>query len=93
LHWSLYGVGLPRPTSVQDQGQCCDVFGSVVWINEAKGYGFIRPDHGGADVFCHCRAAQQAGLRLTEGLRLIFDLAPGAGKNSRPQAVNLQLVD
>jgi len=54
--------------------------GTVKWFNATKGYGFIQPDDGGADVFVHISAVEQAGLRgLNEGQKISFD----ALKNSR----------
>jgi cold shock protein len=65
--------------------------GTVAWLNEVKGYAFIERDNGAPDVFCHITAAQRAGLKLREGLRLSFDLV--LGKNGRDQATNLRLAD
>ncbi len=49
--------------------------GTVKWFNTAKGFGFIQPDDGGADVFVHVSAVEQAGLRgLNEGDTVDFDL-------------------
>ena len=49
--------------------------GTVKWFNGKKGYGFIRPDDGGRDVFVHISAVEQAGLqRLDEGQKLSFEL-------------------
>ncbi|MCB8877621.1 cold-shock protein [Acidisoma silvae] len=54
--------------------------GSVKWFNATKGFGFIQPQDGGADVFVHISAVQQAGLSgLNEGQQVSFD----AVKNSR----------
>lgn len=64
--------------------------GVVKWFNPTKGYGFVQPDAGGADVFIHITAVQQAGLRaLNEGQKISFELATTKGKTS---AVNLQVV-
>jgi len=49
--------------------------GTVKWFNTAKGFGFIQPDDGGADVFVHVSAVEQAGLRgLNEGDIVEFEL-------------------
>jgi CspA family cold shock protein len=51
--------------------------GTVKWFNGEKGYGFIRPDDGGKDVFVHISAVERAGLqRLDEGQKLIFEIVP-----------------
>lgn len=65
--------------------------GTVKWFNSTKGYGFIQPDDGGADVFVHISAVERAGLRgLNEGQRVGFDLQrdPKKGKSA---AANLRL--
>ncbi|WP_271585147.1 cold-shock protein [Bradyrhizobium sp. CCBAU 45389] len=55
--------------------------GSVVWFNRFKGYGFIRPDGGGKDVFVHMSAVEQAGLQtLVEGQRVRYELVTASGK-------------
>ena len=49
--------------------------GTVKWFNTAKGFGFIQPDDGGADVFVHISALNQAGLdALNEGDKLEYEL-------------------
>jgi CspA family cold shock protein len=50
-------------------------FGTVKWFNATKGYGFIQPEDGGADVFVHISAVERAGLgSLNEGQRVGFEL-------------------
>ena len=62
--------------------------GTVKWFNAQKGFGFIQPDDGGADVFVHISAVEKAGLRgLNEGQKISFEITSERGKNS---ATNLQ---
>jgi CspA family cold shock protein len=64
--------------------------GIVKWFNAEKGYGFIAPDDGSADVFAHFSAiADTGGYRsLTEQQRVEFDVTQGAkgaqAENIRP---------
>jgi len=64
--------------------------GKVKWFNAQKGYGFITPDDGGADVFVHISALQQSGLsELRDGQAVEFQIEPG--KNGKTAAANLKL--
>ena len=58
--------------------------GTVKWFNATKGYGFIKPDEGSADVFVHISAVEKAGYTgLAEGTRLSYELVKGrAGKST-----------
>lgn len=63
--------------------------GTVKWFNPTKGYGFIQPDDGGADVFVHISAVEKAGLqRLNENQKVSYELATNKGKTS---AANLKV--
>ena len=62
--------------------------GTVKWFNDAKGFGFIKPDDGSDDVFAHFSAIQMDGFRsLKEGQKVSFEVVAGPkGK----QASNFQ---
>jgi CspA family cold shock protein len=65
--------------------------GTVKWFNPTKGFGFIQPDDGGADVFVHISAVEKAGLStLSENQSVSFDLE--RGNNGKTSAVNLKAV-
>lgn len=64
--------------------------GTVKFYNEQKGYGFIKPDDGGSDVFVHVTALEASGMsQLAEGSRISFDTEPDK-RGKGPKAVNLQ---
>ena len=60
--------------------------GTVKWFNATKGFGFIQPDAGGADVFVHISAVERAGMRdLNEGRRSpMRSLLTSAAANPQP---------
>jgi CspA family cold shock protein len=61
--------------------------GTVKWFNAEKGFGFIAPDDGGADVFAHYSAITTSGYRsLDENQKVQFDVTQGP---KGPQAENI----
>ncbi len=62
--------------------------GTVKWFNTTKGFGFIQPEDGGADVFVHISAVERAGMNsLNEGQKVSFELEQDrrSGKTSAGQ--------
>lgn len=64
--------------------------GTVKWFNDAKGFGFVTPDDGSADLFAHFSAIQSNGFKsLPEGAKVEFDVTRG---QKGQQASNIRLV-
>jgi cold shock protein len=62
--------------------------GTVKWFNTTKGYGFIQPDQGGADVFVHISAVQRSGMAgLNDGQKIAYEIVQDkrSGKSSADQ--------
>jgi CspA family cold shock protein len=67
--------------------------GTVKFFNAEKGYGFITPDEGGADVFVHVSAVERSGLgTLDKGQKVSFETEPDK-RGKGPKAVNLQPLE
>lgn len=71
--------------------------GTVKFFNEAKGYGFIKPDRDislssqTADVFVHIREIKACGLeRIVEGQRVRYDAVATNGKG--PKAIKIEVL-
>lgn len=65
--------------------------GTVKFFNNDKGYGFIKPDNGGADIFVHISAVQASGLDgLSENQKVSFETEPDH-RGKGPKAVNIRV--
>lgn len=66
--------------------------GTVKWFNATKGFGFIQPDAGGADVFVHISAVERAGLRsLADGQKVSYEVEQDR-RTGKSSAGNLQAI-
>jgi CspA family cold shock protein len=66
--------------------------GTLIWWNPNRGFGFIKPDTGGPDIFLHVSDLEDAGIHLmvlNVGQRLSYDTTEYDGK---PKAVEIQLA-
>lgn len=66
--------------------------GTVKFFNTEKGYGFIKPDNGGADIFVHISAVQASGLTgLAENEKVTYETEPD-NRGKGPKAVNISVT-
>ncbi|KTR11844.1 cold-shock protein [Curtobacterium sp. 1P10AnD] len=64
--------------------------GTVKWFNNEKGFGFIAPDDGSADVFAHFSAISGNGYKsLEENQKVEFEITEG---RKGPQAENISVI-
>jgi CspA family cold shock protein len=67
--------------------------GIVKFFNTDKGFGFIKPDNGGTDIFVHISALKSSGIEtLVENQKVSFETEPDR-RGKGPKAVNLEIVD
>jgi CspA family cold shock protein len=63
--------------------------GTVKWFNAEKGFGFIAPEDGGADVFVHYSAIDASGFReLSENQAVTYEVTQG---QKGPQATSVRI--
>ena len=65
--------------------------GTVKWFNKDKGYGFIQPEGGGADIFVHVSQLHEAGIQaLSENQEIEYELIEGI--DNRQMAGSLKVA-
>ncbi|MCB9849934.1 MAG: cold-shock protein [Phycisphaerales bacterium] len=64
--------------------------GTVKWFNDTKGFGFVSPDDGSADVFVHHTAIVGEGFKtLQEGAKVEFEVTQ---EPKGPKASNVRAL-
>ncbi len=65
--------------------------GEVVWFNDSKGFGFIRPDSGDKDIFVHFSAIRMEGYKsLKQGDKVVYEVA----RNEKgPIAIEVSILE
>src|SRR4051812_35418301 len=80
----------PVPLQLSKEIDMTTQTGTVKWFNDGKGFGFIKPDDGGKDLFAHFKEIQGGGFKtLTENQRVQFEVTQG---QKGPQASNIRDV-
>ena len=79
-----------RPMYPSANQAAVEEVGTVKWYNAVRGFGFIRSDRGGTDIFVHASALNRAGIAdLAEGQRVAVDVVDG---RKGPEAADLRLI-
>ena len=66
--------------------------GKVKWFNDQKGYGFIKPDEGGNDIFVHISAVERSGLKtLQDDQAVSYELYTDE-RRGKTSAVDLKIL-
>ncbi len=69
------------------------IAGKVLWFSNTKGYGFIKRDDGGGDVFVHFSAIEQEGYRtLEENERVEFEIGESPLRPGRVQVFHCRVT-
>lgn len=82
--------GRSRGGDFSDRASSGSGDGVVKWFNPTKGFGFIQPNSGGADIFVHISAVERAGLgTLNDGQAVAYDLEEDR-RSGKLAAINLR---
>lgn len=65
--------------------------GTIKWFNRSKGFGFILPDDGGSDLFCHItNMRKDVAEAIDQGVAVTYDIGENP-KNGRKHAESIRL--
>ena len=64
--------------------------GVCVGWKDGRGFGFVRPDHGGADIFVHACDIANADV-LTQGQRVLFEVVTD-DRSGKPRADRVRVI-
>jgi CspA family cold shock protein len=90
-YWARVRRSSSRKAGAEGEGEIAMATGTLKMWNADRGFGFIKDDSGGPDMFLHISALQSAGVdpdNLMKGDRLIFDVA--SRRDGRTQASNVR---
>jgi cold shock protein len=83
-------TGSRKAPTAKERGESAVATGTVKWFSSEKGFGFITPEDGTADVFVHFSAISGEGYRnLDENQKVEYDVTQG---QKGPQAANVRPV-
>jgi len=72
-------------------GENMSATGTVKWFSSEKGFGFIAPDDGSADLFVHHSEINTRGFRtLNDGQKVTYEVKEG---KKGPQAAEVEPLD
>lgn len=67
--------------------------GKIKWFNPEKGFGFIRPDNGGGDIFLHISVVEEAGIAsLDPGQEIRFTVEVNPDKGNKESASDIEII-
>ncbi|CEJ13472.1 cold-shock protein [Phreatobacter sp. AB_2022a] len=71
---NLHVRGAGQPAVDEVPADLVEISGTIKWFDVAKGYGFIVPDGGGADVLLHVTSLRRDGFQTAyEGARIVVE--------------------
>ncbi len=71
-------MGAGNPSAIMNEPDARTVTGHVKWFDSAKGYGFVKPLDGDADILLHQSCVRHSGFKtIREGATVVCEAVPG----------------